>query len=698
MKRNYLIIFLLLLGSASISSAQQLSLQWAQRYGQSGWDYVNDLVTTTTGNYIFGGSLKGVLPGDSIHPALEFSYNAYLASCDTNGNLLWQKTYGGSMFDNITSMIRTSEGIMITGLFQDTIRFDNLSAVTTAFTGAYIVKTDEQGNPQWLRKTGGMATIKHILLSVNSLGQVFMAGSFTDSLQLAGQQKAIPGDRGLFLTTIQSDGSESNPVVFKSTGNCTLGGISSTDNLICLAGSFSDTLHINDTIIVSYGEEDIFVAMFNQSGELKHLITAGGIGNEQVNAVSFSPNDELGITGSFDYSILMGDKIVQTKGGKDIFIAVLDTTGNLKWIRSIGGMGDDYGYTITAPNESDFFVSGNFVHYLQMPDENGNMVEMEAGSPFGNAFIAKYNADGDLKASYNLPATSEDYCKSLLVNDRGMIIAAGNYYQTMQLQRINGFTTELQTEGERDIFLIRFMDLCKDVTVDAGIDTMLCPGQSIFLTAPQPYPFYQWLPGGSPNHGLEVTQAGIYKLLITDEHGCIASDSLTLGMHQLPVVFAGNDTIVQPGESLQLEKATTSNTLTVEWKTAGTGYFGNSTELSTYYSPSFADISEGTIPLTLVATNQCGTTSDNLILSIPQDADGITAFPNPTQGSVTLVCTEGITIQSASITTQYGTVIEPMFTVNGTVMQYNLSNYPPGAFLFHLSIGNTTVTKIINKL
>jgi hypothetical protein len=505
------------------------------------------------------------------------------------------------------------------------------------------------------------------------------------------------GDKGFFMATLQGDSSEIKPFVFKGTGNCTLGGISCSDSMICLAGSFSDTLHMADTTLISFGVEDVFIAMFTPDGKLKHLTTVVGIGNEQVRALAFAPNGNLGITGSFDNSVLIQDQIIQTTGGKDIFVAVIDTAGKLKWLKSIGGFGDDYGYAITTNSNNDYFVSGNFVHNIQMPDENGNLVDMDAGSPFGNAFIAKYNATGDLKASYNLPATSEDYCQSLIAGNDGMITAAGNFYQSLQIPGMGSDTTTLLTKGERDIFLLRFMDLCKNVSVDAGADSAICPGESLYLTSPQPYPYFRWLPGGIPNHGLDVTKPGTYKLLITDKNGCIASDSINIILRQLPAVEAGNDTTLAAGEELQLEKAIASNATSTEWATKGSGYFGNSDLLATYYSPSFTDISDGSVVLTLDATNQCVTNSDQLVLTIKQDDDGVTVFPNPTQGLVTLVCTNGVYIKSASITTQSGTVIQSNITVNGTVLQYNLSSYPPGAFLFHLTTGTTTVTKIINK-
>ncbi|MEI6062757.1 MAG: T9SS type A sorting domain-containing protein, partial [Bacteroidota bacterium] len=208
----------------------------------------------------------------------------------------------------------------------------------------------------------------------------------------------------------------------------------------------------------------------------------------------------------------------------------------------------------------------------------------------------------------------------------------------------------------------------------------------------------RWLPGGLPRQGLDVSQAGTYKLLITDIHGCIASDSLHISQHLLPLVYAGNDTTIMAGAELQLQHTSTTDTTHVEWTSQGSGYFGNNSVLETWYSPSYSDISTGTVELTLNATNQCGTSNDKLTLTIQQDTDGITVFPNPTQGIVTFVCTEGTSIQSASITTQAGTVIQSNIPVNGSVFQYDLSMYPPGTFLFHLLTGTITVTKIINKL
>jgi hypothetical protein len=558
---------------------------------------------------------------------------------------------------------------------------------------------DSAGNPAWLKKIGGKATITNVLNCTNNTGNAFIAGAFRDSLELAGELKATEGESGIFLARLLADGSEADPVVMKSTALCKLGGISSNDSLVCVAGSFSDTLRVNDTtLLVSMGEEDVFVAMFNHSGQLRWLIDAGGMGNEQTGALVMNGLGETAITGTFDYSFLLGDQIVQTNGEKDIFIAVIHPDGNLKWMKSIGGIANDYGYAIAENSQDDLFVSGSFTHVLQLPDENGNIVEMEAYSAFGNTFIAKYNSAGTLKASFNLPGTSEDYCKQLIARDDGIITAAGNFYETMQIEQMGGQTYELVSTGEKDMFLMQFKDMCTDFTVDAGADTAICPGQALYLPVSGSYIWYKWSPGGSANAGLEVTQPGVYTLNVTGNFGCLASDSLVVSQASLPIVFAGSDTTIQAGEIMQLDLATAENVETVHWTTSGSGYFSNPDLLNAYYSLSFDDISAGSVVLTLTGTNACGATQGSFTLSLPQEDDGITVFPNPTPDAIALVCEEGMNILTATITNQSGNVIQAGIPVNNTYFQYDLSPYPPGTFLFHITTNVSNVTKVINKL
>jgi len=695
-----LYIYILLFFSTIMSiSAQQLSVDWATKFGGRGWDFSTSMVKLGTGNFVIGGSLKGTLPNDSTHDVLLYSNNAYIASCDSMGETLWQKTFGGGLFDNITSMSKTASGVMISGTFQDSLFFETLKIFTPAFSGGYNALVDNEGNPLWLRQIGGSATISNILNCTSPGGKTFLAGSFIDSLNLNGVVFSEPSEKGVFLTRINEDGMEINSHVVKSTGMCTIGGLSCNDTLVCIAGSFSDSLKIADTILVSMGEEDIFVLLFDQNCNLIKAKTAGGSENEQVRSLMITDLGQIVLTGFFENAFLIDSLIISSNGGRDIFITMIDTAFNAEWIKNIGGQGNDYSFSLSSNDKNEFFVSGNFVHYMQLPDESGNMIEIDASSAFGNAFIAKFSSSGHLLASFNLPASSEDFCTSLVLGDNGKITAVGNFYKQMNFQGYGGSIADsLVSDGERDIFLLQFIDLCHNVTFSAGPDTAICNGQTFSLSAPGSYQYFRWLPDGLPNQEYEVQNPGTYKLIMTDLNGCILSDSIVINEKDLAVALAGNDTTLNAGDILFLESAVTLNCDQFEWSSNGTGYFNNTSLINASYSPSNDDISTGTILITLSASNQCGTSSDSRLVTIDQEDDGITVFPNPTSGIVTLVCTEGLIIQTATIVTQSGNVIQTEIPINSTFMQFDLAPYPPGTFLFHLTTPANTITKIINKL
>ncbi len=693
--RTITIAFLIMINLTSY--CQQLPLNWSQKAGNIGWDYLND-IKRLNDNFFMGGSLKGIVPGDSSQTLTAFSNNAWLLKYDTMGNLIWQKTFGGRMFDNITSLATSNQGLYVAGIFQDTLNFAEKRIVCPAYSGGYLSRINENAEPEYLQAVGGKALISNLLITSKPDGNAFLAGSFQDSLFLAGNYIAQQGDKGIFIVRIQPDGTESLPLTMKCSGNSTIEGISSNDSLMCIIGTFSDTLHIADTTLISMGNDDAYIALFNQNNELQWVQIIGGPGSEQASSIILTPDNEVGIVGSFDYTALIDGAIIQSQGGKDIFVAVLNSSGHLKWLKSIGGTMNDYGYAITSNSSHEILVSGSYAHIIQLGSQIGNMAQVESFSPFGNSFIAKYDNVGMLRASYNLPGTSEDYCRKILAGDSEKITAIGNFFGTLLIPGLNADTTNLISTGEKDAFILQFADLCQDFQIDAGNDTLMCPGSSIILNAQGTFDIYQWTPGGYPNNELEVTTPGIYTLTVKDQNGCIARDSVEVRLSQIPTAFAGNDTLIEAGDLLYLTQSSVNDAEAVHWGTSGDGYFFNNELLNTTYSLSYNDVSQGHVILTLTASNICSSTSDSLLVTLPIQQDGISFYPNPTSSNVTLVCQEGLSIVSVTITRQSGEVIANNLQVNDFMFQFDLSPYPPGTYIFHVTKNDGFTAKVINKL
>lgn len=97
----------------------------------------------------------------------------------------------------------------------------------------------------------------------------------------------------------------------------------------------------------------------------------------------------------------------------------------------------------------------------------------------------------------------------------------------------------------------------------------------------------------------------------------VISDNVILTIRPLSQVYAGPNAVVCEGGSYELVNATASNYTSLTWSTSGSGNFNNANTLNPRYTPSMADIANGSITLTLTATNPpCTPETSDMTLSI----------------------------------------------------------------------------------
>jgi acetyl esterase/lipase len=105
-------------------------MQWNKTYGGSATDMGYDLVQTSDGGYTFTGYTSSFGAGGN---------DAWLVRTDANGNMLWNKTYGGNSTDQTYALARTADGGYA------------MAGYTQSFggTSAYLIRTDASGNMLW---------------------------------------------------------------------------------------------------------------------------------------------------------------------------------------------------------------------------------------------------------------------------------------------------------------------------------------------------------------------------------------------------------------------------------------------------------------------------------------------------------------------------------------------------------------------
>lgn len=90
---------------------------------------------------------------------------------------------------------------------------------------------------------------------------------------------------------------------------------------------------------------------------VKWLNSAGGVFGPEIRDLAVDQQGFVYAIGNFNANMNVYGNAVNTRGGYDAFITKYDPNGNLVWIKTIGGSGNDAGFEIETDRQNKVFVS-----------------------------------------------------------------------------------------------------------------------------------------------------------------------------------------------------------------------------------------------------------------------------------------------------------------------------------------------------
>ncbi|MCD4747710.1 MAG: T9SS type A sorting domain-containing protein [Bacteroidales bacterium] len=209
--------------------------------------------------------------------------------------------------------------------------------------GLFISKQNGKGDIIWLNHFPDAIEYCQYgsYMAIDNLNQsVFITGTIDNPLIIPGITTLVPDENGsVFIIKYDFDGNYQWSLLENFCGDNLCLTPDHSGNII-LCGVFWGTINIGNTILTSAGGDDIFISKYNYNGEFQWAIRAGGDGMPDYSGlVSTDAASNIYLTGEFTSENVTVDNypITLEEGDGNIIFAKLTPDGIVQWVTSKAG-------------------------------------------------------------------------------------------------------------------------------------------------------------------------------------------------------------------------------------------------------------------------------------------------------------------------------------------------------------------------
>ena len=466
-------------------------IQWSKTLGGTNDDYINNIILNTNGNYIISAATKST-DGDVTFN--HGGYDAWILELDLTGNIVWQKTYGGSNTEQ-GHVIQTSDGgYLFAG---QTLSNDGDVSGNHGDDDFWVFKINSTGIMQWQKCFGGSASEVATSVKQTSDGYLISGITFSNDGDVTGNH----GGGDAWVIDIGATGNlvwencfggalnEGGPYLMKTADDgCIISGKSSSFNTPCT------------------GFYDMWIVKIDPNGNQVWQSIFGGSNNDGASSMLTTPDGNYMVAGT---TASLGGEIIGNHGGIDIWL--------LKLAFPAGG--GSPGVTIAANTST--VCEGKNVTFIATSSNGGT-------NPF-----YQWKVNGVV-----VPVGNTDTVMIPIFNSSDII--------TCQITSSSACASMPATSNPLSI------------TVDSNLspynflppDTSVCINGNSFgtivLKPTRLFSSYLWN-NGSTNSSITIIAPGNYSLKVTDGDGCIGKDTITVSTKMcrqyfyVPTAFSPND-------------------------------------------------------------------------------------------------------------------------------------------------------------
>lgn len=360
--------------------------QWDKRFGGSGDDYIASVVPTSDGGYLLAGSSSSSISGDKSE-ASRGRRDYWVVKVNIKGIKQWDKRFGSSGDDYLTSVIQTVDGGFLLGGFSSGIRGDR-SQPSRGLLDYWVVKVDSRGTKLWDKRFGGSSNDRLKSLIPTADGGYLLAGtSVSDISGDKSQASRGSADSDYWVVKVDSRGNKLWDKTIGGSRNDDLASIIPTAYGGYLLAGTSVSGIGGDKAQESRGFQDYWIVKVNRNGTKEWDRRFGGAAQDQIYSVIPIVSDFVSKSGYLlagsSSSAISGDKTQPRRSNNDYWIVNVG-------IEPILQMGNS---NLSTALENEITTEGGFAMDLEKTQEAVPFSIKASPNPFSDKIAITFTSD-----------------------------------------------------------------------------------------------------------------------------------------------------------------------------------------------------------------------------------------------------------------------------------------------------------------
>jgi gliding motility-associated-like protein len=350
--------------------------EWQKSIGGTDSEQGAFILPTPDGGYIVtGGASSNGCGISGGHGGLDY----FVTKLSGNGDIIWQKLYGGSEEDLATSVALSTDG----GYFVSRHSYSNNGDVTInhGFSDLWIIKIDATGNLKWQKSLGGSDYDGATSIQASADGGCIAAGFVQSNngditgYHGAGDCWVVKLDKAGALQWQKALGGSNTEIAWcvqvTNDGGYIISGSSNSND-----GNVSG-LHA--------GGYDCWIIKLDAAGNIAWQKCYGGSSNETGYYIQLTADGGYVIAGS---ALSADGDLSCNAGAYDFLIMKINSTGTLEWQKTLGGSGIDEANCVQPLTDGGFIVAG----YTSSSDVAGFHMPYPSAGDIADYWVIKLSA------------------------------------------------------------------------------------------------------------------------------------------------------------------------------------------------------------------------------------------------------------------------------------------------------------------